>query len=113
MAALLAGQGQTQVAKEYHLPVPTVARWAMEFRRAGNSLPIPTTDCVEIGDQLILLVKTSLETMRQMQEFFRDPSYLDKQTAADAAILYGVTTDKVVRLLEAATAAGPDDNPAV
>ena len=46
-------------------------------------------------------LKGSLHTLQEQARFFADAEWLRKQDAADVAVLHGVLTDKVVRLLEA------------
>lgn len=89
-AALLAGQGVGDVAKRYELPVSTVSRWK------GQA---DITD--DIGDLLLKYLKTGITTLTEQHEVFRDPEWIRGQPAGEMAVLHGVLTDKVVRLLEA------------
>jgi hypothetical protein len=50
---------------------------------------------------LIGLLRENLATLRVQAKFFRREDWLVVQPAADLAVLYGVVTDKTVRLLEA------------
>jgi len=94
MAALLAGQGTAEVARAYKLPESTVSRWKAKARKeAGRS--------DDVGALLLDYLTENLETLRSQARTFRDEAWLKKQSAADAAVLHGVMTDKAVRLLEA------------
>ena len=95
MAALLTGQSICSVAKEYDIPKGTVSYWK------NNGGPKDQTQKKDIGDLLVRYLETNLETLRAQAKAFRDPAWLAKQTASDAAVLHGVMTDKAVRLLEA------------
>ena len=99
MAALLAGQGVTEVAEEYHLPTSTVSRWRTEARaEAGRS--------EDVGALLLDYLQENLTTLRAQAIAFRESRWLAEQDAADAAVLHGVMTDKAIRLLEALDGSG-------
>jgi transposase-like protein len=106
-AALLAGQGQAQVAREYHLPLSTVGSWIHEIRGNDKS-PLPRSDSQEIGLLLLDYIKTTLRVLKRQVEAAGDANYLAKQSGTDFAVLHGVLADKVIRLLEAATFAEPE-----
>lgn len=89
-AALLAGQGVGAVAKTYELPRSTVSRWKQQAE---------ITD--DIGDLLLKYLRTGIATLTEQHTVFRDPEWLKGQPAGELAVLHGVLTDKVVRLLEA------------
>lgn len=94
MAALLAGQGVNEVAREYRLPSSTVSRWKKEAREmAGRSN--------DVGELLLAYLHTNLETLTAQAVAFRDAKWLREQQADQVAVLHGVLTDKAVRLLEA------------
>jgi len=43
----------------------------------------------------------TLETLTAQQLKFRDPEWLQRQTAGEMAVLHGVTVDKAIRLFDA------------
>ena len=100
MAALLAGQGVSEVARQYdHLPSSTVSRWRADARReAGLS--------DNVGELLLGYLTANLETLQSQAVFFRDSEWLRDQPAGELAVLHGVMTDKAVRLLEALEGSG-------
>jgi transposase-like protein len=94
MAALLAGQGVNEAAREYSLPTSTVSRWRKIARlEAGQE--------EDVGTLLMGFLVAALETVTAQQLVFSDPEWVRKQKASDMAILHGVQVDKIVRLLEA------------
>jgi transposase-like protein len=96
MAALLAGQSVSSIAREYDIPKTTVSRWK------NGGVPISGTQKTEhIGELLVKYLQTNLEALSAQAEQFKDRDWLKKQTASDAAVLHGVMTDKAIRLLEA------------
>ena len=96
MAALLAGQSVSSIAREYDIPKTTVSRWK------NSGIPISGTQKTEhIGELLVKYLETNLEALSVQAEQFKDHDWLRKQTASDAAVLHGVMTDKAIRLLEA------------
>ncbi len=103
VAALLQGQSICQVAKEYHVPKGTVSYW----KQTLGSRQTPTQK-KEIGDLVLEYLRANLETLKAQAEQFKDPKWLSRQSAENAAVLHGVMTDKAIRLLEAFSA---DDDP--
>ena len=103
MAALIAGQSISEVAKEYEIPVGTVKGWRATASRLNQVEPEKKS---AIGDLILLYLQENLETLRAQVKVFRDEDWLKKQSAADAAVLHGVMTDKAVRLLEAMAKSG-------
>lgn len=127
MAALLAGQGISEVARQYNLPKTTVARLRHKvFGRApieglvampesinddSSVSPVPVHENVsaavpfrrsasELDTLLYEYLTASLRALRVQAEIFADREWLSKQPADELAILHGVGTDKVIRLLE-------------
>lgn len=99
MAALLAGQSVAEVAREYRVPESTVSRW-----KKASCAEAGLSD--DVGELLLGYLRETLTTLRVQTVAFRDESWLHSQNALEAAILHGVTFDKVIRLLES-RAGGP------
>lgn len=101
MAALLAGQSISAVAKEYSIPKGTVSGWK---NQAVNGVAgLSTQKKSEIGDLVLDYLTASLRSLKIQAEHFGDKKWLGQQNAADLAVLHGVSVDKAVRLLEALT----------
>lgn len=109
LAALLEGQAVGRVATDFRVPVGTVKAWNSGARRiTAGTQPVAlvaTQKKEEIGHLLLEYLHTNLETLRQQSLIFRDPKWLEKQSAEGVAVLHGVLTDKTIRLLEALSAA--------
>lgn len=103
MAALLTGQSVSATAKEYNIPKGTVSGWKVEaFAGVGDP---PTQKKDDTGDLLWDYLRTTLRTLKVQAEHFGDKKWLTKQSAADLAVLHGVSVDKAIRLLEAVSSA--------
>ena len=111
MAALLAGQATDAVAKEYNLPAATVRSWKSRQQNGESVATVATQKKERIGELLIDHLAMSLETMQKQVRFAGRESWLEKQSAENLAVLYGVTADKTIRLLEALGANTDADNP--
>lgn len=101
IAACLAGQSVTQVAKEHGLPVGTVKSW-MSRARAGSGLTVGEDRSMTIGD----LVFDNLEAMLAAQteivrSVSKDAEWLRNQTASELGIFLGILSDKSFRIIEA------------
>ena len=108
MAALLAGQGVDEVAAQYKLPKATVSRWKASI--PGEMEQVGTKKRERIDDLLLNYLEETLTTLSVQQQHFRDKAWLTTQSAQELAVLHGVSTDKAIRLLEAAEAASDGDD---
>lgn len=104
MAALLAGQSVSSIAKEWKLPKGTVSSWKRQAQRTVDEPSTQKKD--EIGDLLLDYLTASLRTLKAQVEVFADKEWLAKQPASELAVLHGVITDKAVRLLEGLAESG-------
>jgi hypothetical protein len=102
MAALLAGQGVTEIAEERSLPHQTVSDLKRALEREFGELRPEKKD--EIGELLTGYVRANLNALRVQTEHAADTTWLKKQSASEVAVLHGVLADKLVRILEAAEA---------
>lgn len=101
MAALLAGQSVSAVAREYSLPKGTVSSWRQQAQRRVQVESDSTQKGASLDGLLLAYVQENLTTLREQAQFFRDPKWLQRQGASELAVLHGVVADKTVRLLEA------------
>ncbi len=99
LAALLTGQGVNEVSKQYHIPKSVISGWKSEH--SSNSVRTKKEDIDEFSELLKNFLRESIKTLTVQVQFFRT-EWLKSQGAAELATLFGVTTDKVVRILEAA-----------
>jgi len=107
IAALLAGQSISEVAREYSLPVGTVKGWSANKGTAMDR--VEPEKRAQIGALLLDYLAANLIALKAQADVFADKTWLAKQPANELAILHGVATDKAVRLLEALTA-GEEEN---
>lgn len=108
MAALATGQGASQVAKEYKIPRGTVRGWKS---RMGSVAIVATEKKEEIGDLLVDLITEQVITLKAQYITVRDPKWIVLQSASDMAMLIGVTTDKLIRMLESLDNSTADSTP--
>ncbi len=100
MAALLAGQGVTEVAEQLNVSKATVSR--IKASISPDALKqLETKKEEDFGALLSDYLHETIVTLAAQARFFRDETWLSKQPAADAAVLHGVQADKALRLLEA------------
>lgn len=102
LSALLAGQGVNEVARKYKLPKATVSR-------LKNSIGPEQLEQVEtqkrssIADLIEGHLSASLKAAQAIaRRVETDDQWFAKQNAADVGVLYGILTDKSIRILEAA-----------
>jgi hypothetical protein len=102
IAALLAGQGVNEVARNLNIPKANVSRWGREVAEQLEQLGTQKKD--EIGELLTGYVRSNITALRVQTEHAADTTWLKKQSASEVAVLHGVLADKLVRILEAAEA---------
>lgn len=101
IAALLAGQGVNEVARQYKISAATVSRIKKE-------LPNETLQRIETEkkERLVDLVenhlRASLKAAVEIAEQAHDHPWRARQSAENLAVFYGVLTDKSLRLVEVA-----------
>lgn len=101
LAALLAGQSVSQVAKEYKLPKGTVSAWKNRCDPSYVSATQKETTGETTGDLLHRLVDANLKALLAGAELGADLTWARTQAAAELATFYGVMSDKTFRMLEA------------
>lgn len=110
VAALLAGQGVNEVSRKYNIPKATVSR-------LKNGLAVEQLEQVEtlkkerLTDLIEAHLTQSLKAATGIASKVCDDTWFAKQNAADIGVLYGILTDKAVRILEAAEAASVESAP--
>lgn len=106
IAALLAGMGVVEIARELGLPHNTVSNYKSEIPEDKLD-ELRRKKGARIDDLVYDYLVQNLETLRIQSKAVSDESYINKQPAGEMATLHGVIADKTVRLLEVTT------NPAV
>jgi len=104
MAALLAGQSVSSLAKEYDLPKGTVSGWRRQAETvAANGVATVATQKKQdqINDLILDLIISQLKSQIAMSDHSGDKKWLFTQEASALAMLLGVGNDKVFRLLQA------------
>lgn len=98
MAALLAGQNASEIAREYKVNPSTVRSWK---REAGASNGVGQKKRERIGDLIIDNLEAGLETATEILRAVADEGWIRTQDASAIAVLYGVIQDKNYRILTA------------
>jgi transposase-like protein len=101
MAALLEGQSVSSVAKDYEIPKGTVSRWKKTALSEGVREERTQKEPGDIGDLLLELLRTNVESLIAISKTTQDAEWIKKQDAAELATFFGVKHDKVVRMVEA------------
>jgi hypothetical protein len=99
MAALLAGQAISEVARQYRLPEGTVHTWARQLHG------VQPKNEEEFSELIADCLRTFLSTLRIQAGQCQDTDWIKKQPASELAVFFGVLADKTFRILEAADSA--------
>lgn len=93
MAALLAGQGVTETAKQFNVGDATVSRLKAKLEELEIKKEIPELVMEVLREQLSAIKNIAREASR--------PDYVKEQPASEIAVLIGVISDKAFRILSA------------
>lgn len=99
MAALLSGQSVSKVADEYKIPLGTVKRWSAGAKELLQ--PVRDEKKERIGALIIDNIEAALETTQAILNVVKTKEWIEKQTATEIGVLYGIISDKTYRILEA------------
>lgn len=109
IAALLEGQGVTEVALKYKLSKATVSRLKNKIAPATLQ-QIETEKRESIASLIEEHLRESLASATALARKVKtSDEWFIKQNAADIGVLYGILTDKSVRILEAAEVGAVSD----
>ncbi|HKQ73016.1 MAG TPA: helix-turn-helix domain-containing protein [Blastocatellia bacterium] len=100
MAALLAGQRVGEVAAQLNVSAATVSRIKQQIP-PDQLKELETRQEETFGDLLAGYLRETITTLREQAIFFRNKTWLFRQSASEVAVLHGVCADKGLRLLEA------------
>jgi transposase-like protein len=105
IAALLAGQSVSAVAKQYNLPKGTVSDWK---RKPVGVDPTqkPNDGSESIGELLNRLVRAQLLQCIAIAEVWQDKKWIRTKGATEIGVNAGIANDKLVRMLEAMSTSG-------
>jgi len=117
VAAVLAGQALTEVARRYGLSKQTVNEWVQADPRTVRT--DHQARAAQITDRLFDILNVHLDTLSAQLQAATRPAWLEKQSAAELAALVAVERDTTLRLLaglfpvepERPELAGPTDTP--
>ncbi|HYW87276.1 MAG TPA: helix-turn-helix domain-containing protein [Chloroflexota bacterium] len=102
VAAVLAGTGISQAARDFGVDKATVSEWC-----ARAHVPtIPTIKTETDTDLLMRYFRAALRTLIAQTEVFGDEQYCRAQEADKLAIAHGVLADKLVGVAATAQALG-------
>ncbi len=100
LAALLAGQSVTQTAKDYDLNKSVVSRWRKAM--SCDTLQLIATEKERTLDELLLEhVQENLKALSSLAKTFGNPEWSKRQGAAELGVVFGIVSDKTVRILAA------------
>lgn len=103
-----AGANEVELSRLHSVPRTTLQKWVKGHERAPKQTP--TYDLDKMAWEL---VGESFGALRSILRKAQDDSWLDKQDANTLAIFFGVTSDKLIRLLAAKRDDAPGGNTAL
>ncbi len=101
IAALLTGQGVAEVARQYKLPESTV-RDLKKSLGSEKFAEVRAKKEEALADLIEGHLTASLQAASNIAKQTNNADWLNKQDADKLGVFYGITTDKAIRILEAA-----------
>lgn len=101
IAALLAGQGVTQIATQYGLAKSLISGWKAELSEEQIA-QVRTEKKERLVDLIQDHLTASLKGATKIAGQADNDVWRDKQSAENLAVFYGVLSDKAIRLVEIA-----------
>jgi hypothetical protein len=109
LAALLAGQSVSQVARDYNVSRASVMDW--RDKSGIRPAPVAQKNRDELAELVAGVLHANLHAVQVLAErVATDEEWFRRQDASEIAVLSGVLTDKSVRILEAIESAGYGDS---
>lgn len=110
LAALLAGGGVNEVARQFDVDKSQVSRWWAKAKKtrpeiADIEIVRAETKVRNFENMIGDFLEENLTTLSAQARHFRDPGWMNRQNAHDMAILNGTIADRTIRILQAAQAA--------
>lgn len=115
LAAYIAGTPPVVIAEEYEVPVGTIRVWGHRLKPTYQALSEPAKLQISavletaemkraraaerISDLLVINLERYLEATESIARLVADAEYVRSQPAAELATLFGVISDKGVRLV--------------
>lgn len=99
LAAILSGSVIAQVAREFKVSRSTIRLW----RREAGHAPALISDekKADLGALIADYLRAGLSALEAQARVFADPEWIKAQPAGELAILHGVLSDKITRVLTA------------
>ncbi len=95
-----AGSSLDSLAKAHTMPKATVQAWTSHLERVPVSIA-KRPEPYDLDEMAIRLINGSVNAVSAIHGVTEDGAWLRSQTASELAILLGVISDKLYRLLEA------------
>lgn len=96
IADFVSGSSQLALVRKYNIPRSTIRQWTRGFG------PMATTEIkAKLDAEILKLTFTSIRTLRAILRHARNPEWLEKQSAQELGIFFGITADKLGAVLAA------------
>jgi len=107
---MLKGNSASYVSEKFNIPEGTLFYWRSEYGLANvKESSIASQKKAEIGNLLMGLLEQELITLQAIAKAASNPDWLDRQSADDLAVFFGVMHDKNIKKIEALNGARNTD----
>lgn len=100
LAALLAGNTSRRVSEEHGIPFNTVKIWRRRLKRGEIATLHPKKRAGRSSGLIQEYVESVLHSLIAQNSVIQDRAWIQRQSAAALALLYGVVFDRTIRSLE-------------
>ena len=110
LALVASGTPVQSVARELKIGRATLRHWVDQNNGGLLAATQKTLATYNLDAMAVDLVDGSVRSVRNIQRATEDEAWVKRQSADQLAILYGVISDKLYRLLAAVRTEGPRDD---
>lgn len=98
---LAAGEKPIDLANKYNCSLATVTRAKQKYLTPDMLAKMEAEKAAVLGDLMILSLESGIEATVRIANTTKDDGWLRTQNAGDLGKMYGIISDKVVRVAEA------------
>jgi len=100
-ADLIAGEKPIDIANARNVSLSTISRVKKKYLSPEMLSKMEAAKADILGDLMILSLESGIEATVRIAEVTKDRGWLTTQTAGDLGKMYGIISDKTVRVAEA------------
>lgn len=100
-AGLIAGEKPLELSLLHNVSLPTISRIKRKYLSAEMLAKMEEEKAAILGDLMIMSLESGIEATVRIANLTKDDGWLCTQNAGDLGKMYGIVSDRVIRVAEA------------